>query len=207
VNLPPSPVLILRTAARLIIGIIAAVAIVEMFDISWGAIWGTVAAIIGTIIFLAFAGWSILGNIAAGIVLMIWRPFEIGHNIEIIPEGFSGEVIDINMMFTKLRTENEEVLSIPNTLVLQKFIKNSDALGRRALRIRYIDSSKTDPKLIEEMLIDSALKTVGVLPDPKPSVLIKGFQGSEVIYELNAYTKDLLLPQIESNIRRKLLSH
>ncbi len=78
--------------------------------------------VIGTLIFLAFAGWSIMGNITAGLVIMIWKPFQIGDRIEIIPENITGTVQDITLMFTKIKTDNGEIY-IPNTLVIQKIIK------------------------------------------------------------------------------------
>ncbi len=83
-----------------------------------------VMLVIGTIIFLAFAGWSIIGNITAGIVLMVWKPFQIGDTIEIIPENIAGKVEDITLMFIKIRTVKGEEIYIPNTLVIQRFIKN-----------------------------------------------------------------------------------
>ncbi|NPA23944.1 MAG: mechanosensitive ion channel [Crenarchaeota archaeon] len=79
--------------------------------------------VIGTLIFLAFAGWSIMGNITAGIVLMIWKPFQIGDSVEIIPENISGRVEDITLMFTKIKTEQGDSIYIPNTLLMQKVIK------------------------------------------------------------------------------------
>lgn len=71
--------------------------------------------------FIAF--WSILGNILAALVLMIWRPFQIGDKISILPEGVSGEAVETNLFFTKIKTEEGDMVSVPNTLVMQKFIK------------------------------------------------------------------------------------
>ncbi len=82
-----------------------------------------ITLVIGTLIFLAFAGWSIIGNITAGIVLMIWKPFEIGDYIEIIPENITGKVEDITLMFVRIVTEKGEVINIPNTLLIQRFIR------------------------------------------------------------------------------------
>lgn len=83
-----------------------------------------VISTIAAMIIIGFvAVWSILGNILAALVLMIWKPFRIGDEITILPEEITGKAMEINLFFTKIETEDGNVISIPNTQIMQKFIK------------------------------------------------------------------------------------
>ena len=128
-GIPKSPLNSIRKIVMWLIVIFTILALMGLAGIELGSVIAVVMLVLGTIIFLCFAGWSILGNVTGGIVLMAWRPFEVGDRIELIPENIKGEVIDINLMFLKLKLDGNEVMSIPNTLVLQKFIKNLGHVG------------------------------------------------------------------------------
>ncbi len=58
---------------------------------------------------------------------MIWRPFQIGDYIVLLPEDISGKVKDINMFYGELETEEGEKIEVPNVFFLQKFVKVSSS--------------------------------------------------------------------------------
>ncbi|MGA7326912.1 MAG: mechanosensitive ion channel domain-containing protein, partial [Rhodomicrobium sp.] len=61
-----------------------------------------------------------ISNVTASLFITIWRPFQFGHTIELLPENLKGRVIDRNMMFTVLREEGGGRLHVPNNLFFQK---------------------------------------------------------------------------------------
>jgi small-conductance mechanosensitive channel len=76
------------------------------------------------------AVWSVLSNILCTLMLLIFRPFRVGDEVEIVDPamtaGLSGVVRNINLMFTTLRTSNDgEVIDtqIPNNLFFQKLVR------------------------------------------------------------------------------------
>jgi small-conductance mechanosensitive channel len=71
------------------------------------------------------AVWSILSNVLATLVILIWRPFNVGEKVEILPEGIEGQVIDINFVYTILKSDDGKKTAIPNNLFAQKFIRRS----------------------------------------------------------------------------------
>jgi small-conductance mechanosensitive channel len=94
---------------------------------SWGiavtGIWTLLvsgATVIG-VGFLAF--WTIISNITASLFLTIWRPFRLGHSVEILPEALKGRVVERNLMFTMLREEAGAILHVPNNLFFQKLFR------------------------------------------------------------------------------------
>lgn len=96
------------------------------------AIWGlkqNEIAIFATSILTAFgiaffAQWSLLSNITSGIILFFNHPLKIGDHIEVLDKdyAFSGEITDLTYFFIHLKSENGKILTIPNSLILQKSI-------------------------------------------------------------------------------------
>ena len=96
------------------------------------AIWGlkqNEIAIFATSILTAFgiaffAQWSLLSNITSGIILFFNHPLKIGDYIEVLDKdyNFSGEITDLTYFFIHLKSENGKILTIPNSLILQKSI-------------------------------------------------------------------------------------
>ena len=72
-----------------------------------------------------FAQWSILSNITAGIIIFINYPVKIGDTITILEKDndIKGEIKDISAFFITLITENKEIITVPNSVILEKTIK------------------------------------------------------------------------------------
>jgi small-conductance mechanosensitive channel len=74
-----------------------------------------------------FAQWSILSNITAGLILFINYPVKIGDTITILEKdnNITGEIKDIGAFFITLKTAENELITIPNSVILQKNIRYS----------------------------------------------------------------------------------
>lgn len=74
-----------------------------------------------------FAQWSILSNITAGLILFINYPVKIGDSITILEKDYNitGEIRDIGAFFITLKTPERELITVPNSIILQKNIKYS----------------------------------------------------------------------------------
>lgn len=72
-----------------------------------------------------FAQWSLLSNITAGIILYVNYPVKIGDSITILEKdnNITGEISDIGGFFITLKTVEKELITIPNSVILQKNIK------------------------------------------------------------------------------------
>lgn len=71
-----------------------------------------------------FAQWSILSNITASLILFFNHPIRIGGKVQILDKDYpiEGVVENISLFFMYIRTENDQIVSIPNTVLLQKTI-------------------------------------------------------------------------------------
>lgn len=73
-----------------------------------------------------FAQWSILSNITAGIILFVNYPVKIGDSITILEKdsvnNITGEIKDIGAFFITLRTAEKNLITLPNSIILQNNI-------------------------------------------------------------------------------------
>lgn len=94
----------------------------------WGIKQNEIAVFVGTIItalgIAFFAQWSLLSNITSSLLLFFNHPIKIGDTIKVLDKDypFEGEVSDLTYFFVHLKTEKGEIITIPNSLILQKSI-------------------------------------------------------------------------------------
>lgn len=71
-----------------------------------------------------FAQWSLLSNITAGLILFINYPVKIGDTITILEKdnNITGEITDIGAFFITLKTKENQMITLPNSIILQKNI-------------------------------------------------------------------------------------
>lgn len=71
------------------------------------------------------AVWTILSNITASFLMLVWRPYQLGQHIEIIPDGVKGKVIDSNLMYTEIEEAQGTTVLVPNNLFFQKHVRRT----------------------------------------------------------------------------------
>jgi len=72
-----------------------------------------------------FAQWSMLSNVTASILLFVSHPAKVGDTITILDKDYpiTGKIKDIGAFFVSIETLENEVITIPNSLMFQKMIK------------------------------------------------------------------------------------
>lgn len=128
-RLPESMVNLIRRWVRIALTALVVLSIVALAGWKIDSLWTFLTTLLAMIAIGFVAVWSILSNILATLVILIWRPFNVGEHIEVQPEGTAGQVIDISFMYTILKTESGGRISIPNNLFAQRFIKRTPMRG------------------------------------------------------------------------------
>jgi small-conductance mechanosensitive channel len=102
----------------------------NVWGIGLGGVWAVLISAI-TIVGVGFiATWAMISNFTASFFLVLWRPFQVGQTVEILPEKLKGRVVERNLMFTTLSEEGDSLLQIPNNLFFQKVFRvSSDGLA------------------------------------------------------------------------------
>ncbi|MFO0357554.1 MAG: mechanosensitive ion channel domain-containing protein [Sphingobacteriaceae bacterium] len=94
----------------------------------WGLKQNEIAVFVGTILtalgIAFFAQWSLLSNITSSLLLFFNHPVKIGDRIKVLDKDypFEGEVTDLTYFFIHLKTDDKEIITIPNSLLLQKSV-------------------------------------------------------------------------------------
>lgn len=90
----------------------------------WGFEMGTVIAVLGSILGLVAIGfvavWSVLSNFLCTFVLVAFKPFLVGDEVEFPLDNVKGRVIDLSMIFTTLEVGPGESVIVPNNTFFQK---------------------------------------------------------------------------------------
>ena len=140
-------------------------------------------------VLISLGSSSAISNAIAGIVISYMRPFQVGDWIksgEII-----GAVIEKNALVTRLKTINNEDITIPNSAILSGATMNFTSIGKEiglALNVQVKVRYDYSDNLVEELLIEAALKTNGISPRPHPYIFQISLSELNAVYELNAYT-------------------
>jgi len=140
---------------------------------------------------LSLGSTSLVSNIVAGIVLTYTRGLRIGDRVQIADS--TGDVIERTALVTRIRTIKNVIISIPNNIVLQNQIINysAEAAERGLILHTSVTIGYDVPwRLVTDLMIGSALKTINILAKPEPFVLKTSLDDFYITYELNAYTDE-----------------
>jgi small-conductance mechanosensitive channel len=116
----------LRMSARwLLMGSTALIVLQQMgvFDQAWAVLSAVAAALAVAFV----ASWSVLSNATCALLLLVYRPFRVGDEIELLePDGtvgVAGRVVDLNLLFTTVHEASDAVVRVPNNLFVQKYAR------------------------------------------------------------------------------------
>jgi len=96
--------------------------------IIWGvdlaSLWIVVSSLFGIIGIALFAQWSLLSNVTSSFVLYFSAPFKIEDTITIKDgdNSVTGRILDMTLFYVHIRTPEENTVSVPNNLMLQKAV-------------------------------------------------------------------------------------
>ena len=148
----------------MVVIILAALSNLGINTTSFLAVLGTAGLAIG----LALKGT--LSNVGAGILLVFFRPFKIGHSVQIA--GENGTVEEINLFSVILKTGDNKQIIIPNSAVIGKNITNFSAKATRRIDMTFNIGYEDDLRLAKETLQEIVDKEEKVLNDPAPFVAV-----------------------------------
>jgi small conductance mechanosensitive channel len=127
---------------------------------------------------IGFAMQDVIANFVAGVFIFTDRPFRIGDWIEW--DGHSGIVEDISLRVTRVRTFDNELLTVPNSTLTDGVIKNP--VAKDQLRMQFLFGIGYDDDIDEatEIIVEEAEAHPDVLDDPEPSVRLTELGDSSV---------------------------
>ncbi len=144
---------------------------------------------------LGFAAKDTLSNVISGILLIIDRPLKVGDRIEVraAPKNSAtwGDVIDIGLRATKIRTTDNIVIIIPNNEFMNRDIVNYTSITDEIrVRIPIGISYESNLKKAKEIIIGISLQLDWVMRDPAPKVVVRNFGESSVDLQARVWISD-----------------
>nr|WP_209492099.1 mechanosensitive ion channel family protein [Halolamina salifodinae] len=127
---------------------------------------------------IGFAMQDVIANFVAGLFIFTDRPFRIGDWIEW--EGNSGIVEDISFRVTRVRTFDNELLTVPNSQLTDGVIKNPVAKDTLRLQFTFGIGYEDDVETATDIIVDEAERHPEILTDPAPSVRLTELADSYV---------------------------
>jgi small conductance mechanosensitive channel len=144
---------------------------------------------------LGFAAKDTLSNLIAGVLLIIDRPFEVGDRIEVwsAPAGSAswGDVIDIGLRATKIKTTDNIVIIIPNNEIMKRDIVNYTIISTNIrVRINVGVAYDADIEKAKKLILDVADAVDWISKSPAPKVVVRSFGESSVDLQLRVWIND-----------------
>jgi len=168
----------MRRLLLVLLGVIYIIIVLDHFDIEVSGMVTTLG--IGSLA-IALAAQAALGDTISGFVIMIDRPYRIGDRIEIQDLGTWGDVTDIGLRSTRIRTRDNRLVIVPNSVISASLIVNhtypdTTYRSENTVGVAY----GTDLEKARQIIIE-AVKTVdGVLPDKPVEALFLEFGDSSL---------------------------
>lgn len=142
-----------------------------------------ILGVVGLAISLAIQGT--LSNLAGGIMLLVSKPFTGGDYIE--TDTFSGVVSEVGMVYTKVKTFDNKIISIPNGKLSAERITNYTSEPLRRVDLKFNISYDADPGTVVKCMLDAAGAHAKALFTPEPFARITGYLESSVEYTLRVW--------------------
>ncbi|GMA14550.1 mechanosensitive ion channel family protein [Deinococcus metallilatus] len=127
---------------------------------------------------VGFAAQDILANLISGITLLLDRPFRLGDWIR--TEAHEGQVTRLTLRTTRIRTRDNEHVSIPNKEVAGAVVENLSKGGTLRLNVNVPLAYREHVDHARQLLLKVLRGVSEVLPDPAPQVLVQELEESRV---------------------------
>jgi small conductance mechanosensitive channel len=169
---------------RKIVFVIGFVVALSMLEVNIGPLLAAIGAA-GFIVGFALQGT--LSNFAAGIMILVYRPYDVGDLVDI--SGTFGEVAAMTIVSTTLRTLDNQKVIVPNNKIWGDIVTNVTGTRQRRVDmvfgIGYSDDIAKAQKILEEILENHE----AVLKDPEPVVRVHELGDSSVNFVVRPWAK------------------
>ena len=149
---------------------------------------GPLLAVIGAAGFvIAFALQDSLGNFASGILILLFRPFDVGDMVEI--GGIQGKVKSVNLLSVQINTPDNQMVIVPNNSVWGSSIINITGSSTRRIDLIFGISYDDDIDKAQHIMEEIVSNHERVLKDPEPVVQLHELADSSVNFVCRPWVK------------------
>lgn len=176
---------VLAKTAKILILVVVAMAVLDRFGVETTSLVAVIGAL-GLAIGLAWQG--VLADFAAGIMILVMRPFKVGDAVD-IDGSASGVIEEVGLVVTKLNTFDNVATIIPNSNIwgndIQNLVINENRRVDMVIGFSYDDNIDHAMGTIKQVLAEDNR----VLDDPAPKIAVSELGGSSVDLIVRPWTK------------------
>ncbi len=155
---------------------------------SLGVPMTSLLAVLGTAgLAVALALKDSLNHVAAGISLLVLRPFKVNDYVEI--GGVQGTVVSLNFFHTSINTPDNRLILMPNAKLLSDTIINYSKNPVRRVDIVVGVGYDSDLLQVKNVLTEILLADERILVDPAPSVAVANLADSSINFNVQSWVK------------------
>jgi small conductance mechanosensitive channel len=134
---------------------------------------------------IGFAAQDSLANIIAGFLIFIDKPFQVGDWVTVSDQY--GQVREITMRTTRIRTNQNTYVVIPNKNIIDEVLVNHSKHGETRIDVPVGIAYKEDVAHAREVLLAAAATVEDVIAEPAPAVAVTGLGASSVDLEVRVW--------------------
>ncbi len=150
---------------------------------------GAALAGIGVVgIAVGFAAQDTLANIISGFLIFSDKPFTVGDWVRVA--GQYGQVKEITMRTTRIRTRNNTYVVIPNKKIIDEVLVNHSKHGATRVDVPVGIAYKENIPAARDVILASVRDLEPILKDPAPDVVVKELGGSSVNLDVRVWIDD-----------------
>ena len=169
---------------KIVLYIVLVLSIISVLGVPMASVVAVLASC-GLAVGMAMQG--ALGNLAGGIMLMIFRPFKVGDYI--VAAGDEGVVQELSLFYTVVNSLDNKRITIPNGALMNSNVQNFSAEDLRRVDLTFNLTGGRDISEVQQIIIDTMSKNDKVLQDPAPFASpLEGIPGG-LSYTARAWTK------------------
>jgi small-conductance mechanosensitive channel len=135
--------------------------------------------------------YSTVKNIVAGLAIMNSEIFSTGDKVK-FGKDLICEVVEKNLIFTKVRTEEGETVNVPNSEILSDKVLNYSRSLAHGISISFELPSRIRHDEVEALVKRAVTKVDGLMKEPAPEIFAREMVGSKMKYQVTAYVLDAL---------------
>lgn len=139
-------------------------------------------------IVLGFALKDTLSNFASGMMIMFYRPFDVGHMVNI--GGTEGTIRDLTLVATVVTTGDNKVITVPNAKVWGSTITNFSVSPTRRVDLVIGVDYDSDIDETQALLLDILTRHDLVLTEPAPAVTLKELGADSVNFNVRGWVNN-----------------
>jgi small conductance mechanosensitive channel len=199
-HIEPTFVVFFGSVVRYAIGAIVIVAVLQRFGVQTTSI---IAVLGAATLAIGLALQGALANVAAGVLIVLYRPYRIGDYVDIM-NGKIGTVREVNIFTTELSTLENVKIVVPNGQIFATAIHNYSTSETRRISLEFHVAYGADLELAISEVVSLLKSDERLLKIPEPTVRVSKYTDAAIVVTALAWAKNHTIIAVSQDLLTKI---